>query len=117
VIFPWLQKKCPIENDTDSERSEKLQVMAMTSTASPFFVSPEESSASSQVENPFLDFSTEYTSSTPDSDKSYDPSETAPREHVTPDQLSDAAQPSDQSSSSFECDTCHTTYHSQGQLK
>jgi hypothetical protein len=117
VIFPWLQKKRPIHNDVDSDSSERLQVMAMTTTSSPLLISQAGPSAYAQAENPFLDSPTEYTSSPPDSEKSYEPVETPPRGCPASDQLTDSVQTSDRSSDVFRCDACQTTYPSQGQLK
>ncbi|KAI4947102.1 hypothetical protein J4E86_008726 [Alternaria arbusti] len=117
VIFPWLQKKRPFQNDINSESSERLQVMAMSNTSSPLLVSPAGPSSYAQADNPFLDSPTEYTSSPPDSEQSYEPSETALRDRPASNQLSDQAPNFDGSSSLYRCDTCQTTYHSQGQLK
>ncbi|CAG5178322.1 uncharacterized protein ALTATR162_LOCUS8642 [Alternaria atra] len=117
VIFPWLQRKQLSEDNINGKNCERLQVMTMSSTSSPLIaVSPVEGSKHAPIENPFLDSPTEYTSSPPDSEKFYEPSEMVSRKHTASDQLDDAAQPSDHSSCLYRCDTCQTSYHSQGQL-
>ncbi|KAG9187606.1 hypothetical protein G6011_05477 [Alternaria panax] len=118
VIFPWLQRKRLPGDDIGGESCEKLQVMTISSTTSPLIaVSAAEGSTRKPTDNPFLDPPAEYTSSLPDSETSYESSETALRKHTAPDKLDDAAQPHVQSSSLYRCDTCQTIYHSQGQLK
>ncbi|RYO61133.1 hypothetical protein AA0116_g5880 [Alternaria tenuissima] len=118
VIFPWLQRQQLPRDNVNDENCETLQVMTMPSTTSPLLaVSTVEGSTPGHAENPFLDSPAEYTSSPPDSDKSYASSETTSRKHAAPDQSNDAAQPPVHPLSTYRCDTCQTTYHSQGQLK
>lgn len=118
VIFPWLQRQQLPRDNVNDENCETLQVMTMSSTTSPLLaVSTVEGSTPGHAENPFLDSPAEYTSSPPDSDKSYASSETTSRKHAAPDQSNDAAQPPVHPLSTYRCDTCQTTYHSQGQLK
>lgn len=123
VIFPWLQKRGAMSRSIDSESSkESLQTVALTSISTPRTSSPSEATTRVSADDPFLDSPIEYTSSSRNSEKSCELSDTGRDGRGESAQPCDADGPacttqSGKTAESYDCDACETTYPTKGQLK